>query len=547
VKRPLWIAWRWWRRAVQLGVLVLFVWLFRRAESTGADNLPGGENLFFRLDPLVAAAAMIAGRCIIWLFWPAVIVLVLTLVLGRFFCGWVCPLGTLLDWFGGLVRPVAKLTNRLVGRGAAPVLRRARLTRYVLLAAALGAAVFAFPLVGFVDPFALLVRGLTFWGDPAYYKSVDEAFTWSAGRWGTGSLQKYFQRHLLPFRANAFDLARASAIILAVIFALELVARRFWCRYLCPLGAGFGLLGRFSLLRRSPVKVCKDCARCADGCRMGAIDAAAGFFPESCGVCMGCVDACPRSVAKFGFRRPRSAPTRVDLSRRGLLVTAVTGLALPAFAKGARAVGGARTDPYLLRPPGAGDERRFMDLCIRCGLCMKVCPTNVLQPAILQAGVEGMFSPRLAPRFVFEQSYCEYNCNLCGQVCPTGAIPRLSIEQKKDAAIGKAYFDHTRCLPWAERTACIRCEEVCPLPEKAIKIQNTFTVTDEKQKQETTIQQPYVDRTLCIGCGICECNCTIEGPAGIRVLRPDAPDPGTEFLSGQRVKDASSQPTTDRK
>ena len=70
----------------------------------GAEQLAGGENILFRLDPLAGAAAMLAARQFIALFWPALVMVGLTLVFGRFFCGWVCPLGTLLDYFHGSVR-----------------------------------------------------------------------------------------------------------------------------------------------------------------------------------------------------------------------------------------------------------------------------------------------------------------------------------------------------------------------------------------------------------------------------------------------------------
>jgi ferredoxin len=183
----------------------------------------------------------------------------------------------------------------------------------------------------------------------------------------------------------------------------------------------------------------------------------------------------------------------------------------------------------------------FLCLCVRCGECMKVCPTNVLQPAVFEAGIEGVFSPHLVPRFIFEQTYCEYNCTLCGQVCPTGAIPRLLEDQKHKHATGKAYFDHGRCLPWAKQTPCVRCEEMCPVPDKAIKIRNTFKVAGS-DGQEIEVQQPHVDRDLCVGCGICESNCPVEGPAGIRVRRTDAPDPGTEFKDRPG---SSWQPSTD--
>ena len=225
----------------------------------------------------------------------------------------------------------------------------------------------------------------------------------------------------------------------------------------------------------------------------------------------------------------KHAARPVDLGRRGVLTGIAAGAAIPGVALAARLGQPLPVPPYLLRPPGAGEERDFLNLCIRCGECMKVCPTNVLQPLVFEAGLEGLFSPHLIPRLIFEQSYCEYACTLCGQVCPTGAIPRLTEEAKHEQPTGKAYFDHNRCLPWAEKTPCIRCEEMCPTPEKAIKILNTFTITD-KDGFEVEIMQPVVDRELCVGCGMCESNCTIEGVSAIRVQRVDAPDPGTEFF-----------------
>ena len=70
-------------------------------------------------------------------------------------------------------------------------------------------------------------------------------------------------------------------------------------------------------------------------------------------------------------------------------------------------------------------------LCIRCGACVKVCPTNVLQPAS-SMGLEGAWTPVLVPRL----GYCDYSCNACGQVCPTGAIPALTLEEKRTRVLG---------------------------------------------------------------------------------------------------------------
>jgi polyferredoxin len=533
VRRLLWIPWRWWRRAAQLALLTAFLWLFRRTEYSGADQLAGGENLLFRVDPLAAVAAMLTSRQVIAAFWPAAVVVALTVVVGRFFCGWVCPLGTLLDYFHRVLRPVTRRTNRLLRR----TINTQRLAvvgegaRNSLLIAVLVAALLAFPLVGFVDPFSLLVRGLTQWVDPMLCQGADALFAWASEGWIVDSLQPFAEKYLLPFRPMVFYLAGVSAAILASIFALEFVARRFWCRYLCPAGAMISLAACRPLVRRTPSRTCKACDDCTTTCRMHAIDPATGHSSDACVLCMDCVDVCPRDVAGFRARGVPKRPARVNLSRRSMLAGIAVGVAIPGIGAVVRLGSQTHVAPNLLRPPGAADEDTFLNLCIRCGECLKVCPTNALQPAVFEAGLEGVFSPRVAPRFIFEQSYCEYACTLCGQVCPTGAIPRLDEEAKHDRPIGKAYFDHSRCLPWAEKTTCIRCEELCPVSEKAIKILSTFTITG-KDGEEIEIQQPYVERDLCVGCGMCESNCPVEGEAAIRVRRVDAPDPGTEFLLG---------------
>ena len=557
MRRPLWIPWRWWRRATQFALLVVFLWLFRRTEYTGVDLLPGGENLFFRMDPLVGAAAMLGARQFIAGFWPALLIVGLTMLFGRFFCGWICPLGTLLDYFGVVVRVVksplslwkrARLNaaaaqdgqvSACVASGPSTTgrfVRFGRSMRYFLLGAILVAAVFAFPLVGLLDPFSLLVRGLSFWGDPAFFRHVDTAIGTGSEGWAVETLQPFLRRHhVLPFREMLFRFAGVSAALLTILFALEFVARRFWCRYLCPTGTLFGLFARRSLLKRVPGGVCKTCSNCAAVCRMNAIEPGVGTLPEACTLCMDCVDFCPTGISRFRFastskkKHSAVAARPTDLSRRSVLAGIVAGAAIPG-ASLAAGLGCKRSIPAtLLRPPGAGDEPTFLNLCVRCGECMKVCPTNVLQPTIFEAGLEGMFSPHMVPRFIFQQSYCEFTCTLCGQVCPTGAIPRLTEEEKHARPTGMAYFDHSLCLPWAEKTPCIRCEEMCPAPDKAIKILNTFKITD-KDGMEVEIQQPYVDHDLCVGCGICESNCTIPGVAGIRLQRREAPDPGTEFL-----------------
>jgi len=122
-----------------------------------------------------------------------------------------------------------------------------------------------------------------------------------------------------------------------------------------------------------------------------------------------------------------------------------------------------------------------------------------------------MWTPNLVARL----GYCDYGCNACGQVCPSGAIPAMALDEKRQAVLGEAVVDRNRCLPWAQGIPCIVCEEMCPIPEKAIRVENVPITTDTGET--ITLQRPYVLQDLCIGCGICEYQCPMGGDAAIRV------------------------------
>ena len=138
---------------------------------------------------------------------------------------------------------------------------------------------------------------------------------------------------------------------------------------------------------------------------------------------------------------------------------------------------------------------------------MKVCITNVIQPALLESGLEGIWTPRLNTSI----GYCEYKCTLCGQVCPTGAITRLEPAEKMKTKIGAAVIDRSRCLPWSKGTECLVCEEHCPVAEKAIKIKEITSLAGK------AIGAPQVDTDLCVGCAICEYNCPASPKKAITI------------------------------
>jgi MauM/NapG family ferredoxin protein len=497
------------RRVVQILFLVLFFWLFLKAVYVGQEILAWPVDLFFRFDPLILAAQLLTfSPLVAGLFWSLTLV-VLTFILGRFFCGWVCPLGTTLDGFRRL------LFSPRPDRGVAARWRRGK---YYLLVALLVGALFSLNLVGLFDPLSLLYRTLAIVFYPAFGYGVEKTGL-TLYRLGppityvSEPLYQFFKATVLPFRPLVYLLPFFTLVLFALLVAAERLDRRFWCRAFCPLGALYGLVARFSRLRRRPTALCPDCGDCTEICKMAAFAPGkpARHQTSECQLCLRCLEACgkeDRVTFTFSSKAPR-AP--LDLGRRQMITAVAAGaVAVPLIRLGSLA---RRPDEFLIRPPGAQSEGEFLSRCIRCGQCLKVCLTNGLQPVLWEAGLEGLYTPRLIPRM----GYCSHSCNLCGQVCPTGAIPNLKLAVKQASALGTATINRTRCIPYTEGTDCLVCEEHCPVSPKAITFveQEVFNIQGERLK----VKLPVVNADRCIGCGHCEHVCPVGGAAAIRVKR----------------------------
>jgi MauM/NapG family ferredoxin protein len=445
-----------------------------------------------------------------------------TLLFGRVWCGWFCPLGTLLEWVG----PRAP-------RPSTPP-EGWRRAKYLLLALLVAAALLGSQALLFLDPITLLSRttATVLW--PALSRGVAEAqsalyryeFLWPA----LDFLDARVVRPLFKGMVSVFTLAVPIALFFAGVVALNWVAERFWCRYLCPLGGLLGLVSRFSLVRREVGEGCALCARCDDDCPTGTIDPADGYRsdPAECIVCYDCIADCTREGVAFRWHLPgvarrlgtrargalawKPAPARdYDPRRRQVLAGLGAGVAVASLASVEAAQ--ERTPAHLIRPPGAR-LTDFESLCVRCGECVRVCPTQGLQPSLFEGGVFNAMTPRLVPRL----GYCSFSCAACGEVCPTGAVPRLPLEEKRRTVIGLARVDQSRCLPWAHDIPCIVCEEVCPVQHKAIWLEEGEGT--DVHGESVTLLRPRVVKELCTGCGLCEYHCPMGGEAAIRVYSP---------------------------
>ena len=343
------------------------------------------------------------------------------------------------------------------------------------------------------------------------------------------SLYDFLREIVLPLEPLFFQQSVIFGLIFIAILLLNRFAKRFWCRYLCPLGALFGFVSKFRLTRGISIdeKICTKCGRCQIACKMDAInDDLNSYNPIECVECMSCIEVCPEGAISYKMNF-RLGSEKTDVSRRRFIWSTATGLLTLGLVK--TSFPDKVSQGNVVRPPGALPENEFLDRCVRCQECVKICSTTgkALQPAFLESGWEGIWTPIVNAR----HGYCEYNCNLCGQVCPSGAIHPLELEAKQTLKMGLAHFDRNRCIPWYKNEDCLVCEEHCPLPDKAIK----FDVREVKAQDGTmrVVKFPYVDESLCIGCGICVTKCPVEGPGGIFLTNAQEQRWGEDESSGE--------------
>jgi ferredoxin len=447
---------------------------------------------FLVLDPLVSLSTAIAARSWVWSLAAAGGILLVSLLIPRGFCGYVCPLGTVIDLFDwSLARRIKWF--RVSGSGWWATLK------YYLLVAVLASALCGILLSGFVAAIPVLTRAAAFVLTPIQ----------------TGWARDWHQ--IPPWNIGHF----VSLGLFALVLGLGFMQPRFWCKYVCPTGAVFSVGNIFRTTQRNVLATCIDCGKCVEVCPFDAIEPDFTTRVSDCTFCQTCGGVCPVQSIQFVPRWNRDQWKQVDeptvddptIGRRGFLARAAGGLGAAfggaSLALATRLLAADQdlgSDDAVVRPPGSVPEKEFLQLCIRCGACYQACPNNVLQPMGLERGPDHLWTPRV----VADWSGCEPSCSNCGQVCPTSAIRALPLAEKRVARMGLAVVNESTCLPFAGRDACQLCVDECRMAGyDAIEFVRVGTELDETGTpiEETGFLAPVVRADRCVGCGLCQTRC----------------------------------------
>ncbi|MCU0365959.1 MAG: 4Fe-4S binding protein [Bacteroidales bacterium] len=445
-----------------------------------------------------------------------VIILILTVLSGRTYCSFLCPLGILQDVISRIGGFVKRRFRKYAYKKPYTILR------YFILALTAGILLIGGVYVlTILDPYSIFGRLMTYFVKPAAIFLNNQV----AGILGKFDIYTLYKIDIKPFELAVYAVPAA---FLMLIGFLAFRYGRLYCNTVCPVGTFLGFLSKISLFRiRFDEDKCNRCGRCAMSCKSSCIDFLNKHVDISrCVNCFNCLEACHEKAMSYGLVRFRSSgePAGPDASRRNFIAGSL--LMLAGGSQIIRAQNTTTPVPtkdstikedrlYPVSPPGSSGLSAYTSRCTACSLCISACPTSVIQPSVSEFGIAGIMQPRMD----FHRGFCNYECTLCTEICPTGAIMPLMLEAKKLTRIGKAVFIKDNCIVATEKTACGACSEHCPTKACAM------------IPYEGNLLIPEVIDDICIGCGACEYACPTKPYKAI-------------FVDGNPLHEVAKKPET---
>ncbi len=484
---------------------IVFASIFFVVITCGFLNLSGGNHVFrmaLHTQFTPALVSLFTGSALAFVF-----IMLLTILFGRVYCSFLCPLGIFQD----IVSYVSNIIKRKNNGGKLPRQSYSKphnVLRYTIL------AVIAVCLVaGFTYPLALL-DPYSNYGRIAgqLFSSVELGITNLLSNVfpATFYYQQYVKVTLFAFIYSLF--------FMLVVTVFSAVKGRLYCNTICPVGSFLGLVSGISLFK--PVidkEKCVKCNMCAGNCKSNCIDLQTKEIDATrCVACYNCLTACKRGGVKLvptWFRKPApdtSNHRSIENKERRNALIALGGFAAAVAARKFifpkakySAIEGATGSQTPILPPGARNITAFKDACTACHACVAACPNKIIKPASFEYGLDGIMLPTIK----YDKKYCSYECNACSQTCPHGALEHLSLEQKQKTQIALAVYNPSSCIVVTEGFKCGACARSCPTG--AIQMVENPSAAEQKI--------PQINPALCIGCGACEYSCPAI-PKAISIL-----------------------------